>query len=278
MTTSLKVDNNDDRTHPPNETTWIHAIQAFLRWAVTPLGFCITIYGLNVVAWGGMLFLLLCNAAPAMCHPSCDDPDSARRVWIEIDSQILNALFCVTGFGLAPWRLRDLYLWCLWRLGRSPRTRHEGLVRLAEVHSKWFCFSGSVEDEDEEKAIAGRAAPATAAATAVTTATGAPRTPTSLWKMDAVVWGNFLNSVFQVCLAVCMWAMDRFHRPSWTTGLFVAVACLVAAGAGVIMWLEKKRVHKASEHPGALLLVPPSAGAATPGNGYMHLNRGGSSS
>jgi len=24
--------------------------------------FVVTIYGLNVVAWGGMLFLLLCNA------------------------------------------------------------------------------------------------------------------------------------------------------------------------------------------------------------------------
>jgi MFS family permease len=32
-----------------------------------------------------------------------------RKVWIEIDSQILNALFCVTGLGLIPWRVRDLY-------------------------------------------------------------------------------------------------------------------------------------------------------------------------
>ncbi|OJK03433.1 hypothetical protein ASPACDRAFT_111227 [Aspergillus aculeatus ATCC 16872] len=275
MTTPNKVDDNDNETHPTNETTWLNTIQAFLRWAVTPLGFCITIYGLNVVAWGGMLFLLLCNAAPAMCHPSCDDPYSARRIWIEIDSQILNALFCVTGFGLAPWRIRDLYLWCLWRLGRSPRTRQGGLVRLAEIHSKWFCGTPVPVDEDEEKAAAGAAAPVAAAAAAAAAAE-AQRTPTPLWKMDVVVWGNILNSVFQVCLAVCMWAMDRFHRPSWTTGLFVGLACLVAAGAGVVMWLEKKRIHKASEHPGALLLVPPSAGAANPGNGYMHLDQGAS--
>lgn len=32
------------------------------NYVTTPLGFCITIYGLNIVAWGGMLFLLLCNA------------------------------------------------------------------------------------------------------------------------------------------------------------------------------------------------------------------------
>lgn len=35
---------------------------AFWHYFLTPVGFFVTIYGLNVVAWGGMLFLLLCNA------------------------------------------------------------------------------------------------------------------------------------------------------------------------------------------------------------------------
>lgn len=35
---------------------------AFWKYFKTPIGFCVTIYGLNVVAWGGMIFLLLCNA------------------------------------------------------------------------------------------------------------------------------------------------------------------------------------------------------------------------
>ncbi|GFF93626.1 hypothetical protein IFM60648_10146 [Aspergillus lentulus] len=89
------------------------------QWFRTPLGTLITLYGLNVLAWGGMLFLLLCNAAPAMCDPSCNDPDSPRRKWIEIDSQILNALFCIPGLGLAPWRMRGLYLWIRWRVGKD---------------------------------------------------------------------------------------------------------------------------------------------------------------
>jgi hypothetical protein len=42
-------------------------------------GFLITVYFLNVIAWGGMLFLLLVEAAPAMCHPSCDDLYSPRK-------------------------------------------------------------------------------------------------------------------------------------------------------------------------------------------------------
>ncbi|KAL4782551.1 hypothetical protein BJX76DRAFT_288444 [Aspergillus varians] len=254
---------------------WAASSQAFLRWVFTPLGFCITIYGLNIVAWGGMLFLLLCNAAPAMCNPSCNSEDSARRIWIEIDSQILNALFCVTGFGLAPWRLRDMYHWCRWRLACSPRTRQRGVTRLAEIHAKWF------HPETQDSVLP---TTTTTTTTIPTTDSDAPEaasdnqrpTPTPAWKMDVVVWGNFMNSVFQVCLAVCMWAMNRFNRPSWTTGLFVALACLVAAFAGIVMWLEKKRINKASEHPGALLLVPttkPLARTDTASSGYMHLNQ-----
>jgi hypothetical protein len=88
-----------------------------LRSLATPVGAAVTLYALNIVAWGGMIFLLLINAAPAMCRPSCTATDSPRAVWIEIDAQILNALFCVTGFGLAPWRARDLFWWAVWRCG-----------------------------------------------------------------------------------------------------------------------------------------------------------------
>ncbi|KAE8350318.1 hypothetical protein BDV28DRAFT_151060 [Aspergillus coremiiformis] len=198
---------------------WITTGRPLVQWICTPVGFLTTIYGLNIVAWGGMLFLLMCNAAPAMCHTDCDSLDSPRRIWIEIDSQILNALFCVTGFGLAPWRIRDLYFWCFWRLGRSARSREIGLARLADIHSGWFL-------RPQERAYL---------------------TPTPRWKMHVVVWGNMLNTVFQVCLALCMWALDRFNRPSWTTGLLVCLACLVVGVAGVVTWLEKRRTKKARE-------------------------------
>jgi hypothetical protein len=64
----------------------------------------IVLYALNIVAWGGMLFLILVGAA----NQTMSD-EQTRKIWIEIDSQILNALFCVTGIGLIPWRVRDLY-------------------------------------------------------------------------------------------------------------------------------------------------------------------------
>ncbi|CAF0791144.1 unnamed protein product [Adineta steineri] len=64
----------------------------------------LVIYCLNVVAWGGMLFLIFVGGADKTMPD-----DDTRKVWIEIDSQILNALFCIPGLGLIPWRLRDLY-------------------------------------------------------------------------------------------------------------------------------------------------------------------------
>ncbi|GFF58246.1 LOW QUALITY PROTEIN: hypothetical protein IFM46972_11045 [Aspergillus udagawae] len=63
-----------------------------------------------------------------MCHPSCNNLYSSHQIWIIIDSQILDALFCVTGLGLASWRIQDLYLWC--RQGAGTRR-------------KWFGSSGS---------------------------------------------------------------------------------------------------------------------------------------
>ncbi|KAI5787721.1 hypothetical protein DFH27DRAFT_223107 [Peziza echinospora] len=97
-------------------------------WVTTWKGFLITVYMLNVIAWGGMLFLLLINAAPAMCHPkSCNYLYSSRRIWVETTSQILNTLFCLPAFGLIPWRFRDLFL-----LHTSKRTK------LREIHGwKW---------------------------------------------------------------------------------------------------------------------------------------------
>lgn len=228
-------DVNSNATTQRSPVLWVTTGRSFVRGMFTPMRLLITIYGLNIVAWGGMLFLLMCNAAPAMCHPDCDSLNSSRRIWIEIDSQILNALFCVTGFGLAPWRIRDLFFWCFWRLRQSERSRHKGFSRLADIHSSWFCRSQGSANLLPTVSTSIKAEPILLA-------------PTPPWKMDAVVWGNMLNTVFQVCLAVCMWAMNRFNRPSWTTGLFVGLACLVAATAGAIIWLEKRRLWKAQEH------------------------------
>ncbi|KAF2855076.1 hypothetical protein T440DRAFT_203212 [Plenodomus tracheiphilus IPT5] len=236
---------------PPPKLPWTRSfaigLKSFGKWVITPSGSLITLYGLNVVAWGGMLFLLLCNAAPAMCTPNCDDINSPRRKWVEYDSQILNALFCVTGFGLAPWRFRDLYWWGWWRIGGSKR-KEIGIRRLAGIHRGWFRLPGS--DQLPEKADAtlvsseDPAVPIPASKIPDPPPTGIRASPTKSWKMDFVLWNNAANTFFQVVLCFYMWNYNRIERPSWATGTFVAIGCIVAGIAGIMMWREGVRIKK----------------------------------
>ncbi|QSZ35187.1 hypothetical protein DSL72_008054 [Monilinia vaccinii-corymbosi] len=221
--------------------------KAFWKFFVTPVGFLVTVYGLNVVAWGGMLFLLLCNASPAMCRPTCNDINSPRRIWIEIDSQILNALFCVTGFGTIPWRFRDLYYLLQYRIGKNEI----GLRRLAGINRSWLRLAGSQDLPVElgpAQIVAGEAnIPQSCVAFPLDKTPDAPLTgirapATAIWKLDFVVWTMVWNTFLQAVLSGFMWGLDRYKRPSWSTGLFVALACIVAGCGGIMSFIEAKNV------------------------------------
>jgi hypothetical protein len=154
-------------------------------------------------AWGAMLFFLLLNAAPAMNHPSADDDNSPRKKWLEIDSQILNALFCVTGFGLAPWRFRDLY----WMIKVMHFHDKPAMRRLMQQNKAWFRPAPEYDDAGDEKEA--------------TTFTGARAPPTALWKLAFVIDMMVLNTAFQAVLCYFMWGYNRFDRPTWATGKHV---------------------------------------------------------
>jgi hypothetical protein len=235
----------------PPKHSWGDATKIFFvaawKFVTTPIGFLVTIYGLNVVAWGGMLFLLLCNASPAMCTPTCNDINSPRRIWIEIDSQILNALFCVTGFGTIPWRFRDLYYLLQYRVQKKER----GLRRLAGINRGWFRLAGSqnlpvalgpAEIEAEIGSVPESCVPFPISKIANVPLTGIRASPTPLWKLDFVVWTMVWNTFLQAVLSGFMWALNRYNRPSWSTGLFVALACIVAACGGIMSFIEGKKV------------------------------------
>ncbi|KAI9796786.1 MAG: hypothetical protein M1835_003142 [Candelina submexicana] len=234
---------------PPPKHTWgqstVIGLKGFWKFFLTPLGFLVTIYGLNVVAWGGMLFLLLIGGGKAMCHPTCNDINSPRRKWIEVDSQILNALFCVTGFGLIPWRFRDLCYLLQYRIGK----KQAGLRKLAGINRGWFRLAGSDRLDsrdgttevppDEDPAL-----PLPVSKTPDPPLTGCRAPPTKLWKLDFVIWAYVLNTFLQAVLSGFMWGLNRYKRPSWSTGLFVALACIVAAAGGYMAFNEGKHVKR----------------------------------
>ncbi|KAK3669685.1 hypothetical protein LTR78_010437 [Recurvomyces mirabilis] len=272
---------------------------AFWKWFCTPFGFLLTIYGLNVVAWGGMLFLLLCNASKPMCwapipnantqgqrspaaalalnskyprYYNCNDINSPRRVWLEIDSQILNALFCVTGFGLIPWRFRDLWYLLRWRFTSEKRhgraQKLYGLRTLAGIYNGWFRLPGSETLDDtafmpghsEDRLIGTAGAhddleagnkhsgdlrvPSPPTKAPPPPISGARAPPTALWKVDFFVWSQVVNTFMQACLCGFMWGMNRYDRPSWATGLFIGLAFVIAGLGGFVSYLEGRKIKR----------------------------------
>jgi hypothetical protein len=247
-------------TFPPKKTigeATIIGLKALGKYAITPIGFLVVLYCLNVVAWGGMLFLLLCNASPQMCYApggveNCNDIDAPRRIWIEIDSQILNALFCVTGFGLIPWRFRDFYYLMKFRI----RKDQSALRKLAGYHNGWFRLPGSEKlpviprnSHDSEDSLDNPALPLPLKKTPDPPLTGVRAPPTALWKMDYVIWAFFMNTILQGVLSGFMWGFSRYTRPSWSTGLFIVMAMVVAAMGGLMQFKEGKRIKNVEGIP-----------------------------
>ncbi len=256
----------------PKKHSWVQStnigLKAYWKFLQTPFGILLTIYGLNVVGWGAMIFFVLLKAAPAMCHPSCDDDHSAREIWIEVDSQVLNGLFCVTAFGLLPWRGRDFYYLMQWRM-RGNQIYHR---KLAGIYRGWYRLPGS---ETLEEHVGPPPAPLKKKHATITTEAPPPYTPEEIstleanssiplpatsmpeppltglraspsrsWTLDAVIWLYLWNTIFQVLLCVWMWHWNRYDRPSWGTGVWITLGCLVAIFAGVVIFREGSRVKK----------------------------------
>ncbi|KAF2626780.1 hypothetical protein BU25DRAFT_491721 [Macroventuria anomochaeta] len=209
-----------------------NGLKAFWIFFLTPSGFLITIYGLNIVAWGAMLFFLLLNAAPAMCHPSCNDDYSPRKIWLEICSQILNALFCVTGFGLAPWRFRDFY----WMIRIVHFHDQNAMRRLFNQNKAWFRPPAWFTENESGRGDGGEVEKQTF--------TGERAPPTAMWKLAFTVDMMVLNTLLQAVLCFFMWHYNRFDRPTWATGTFIALGCGVAMFAGIMSWWEGRKVKK----------------------------------
>lgn len=153
-----------------------------------------------------MLFFLLLKAAPAMNHPSADDNSSPRKIWLEISSQILNALFCVTGFGLAPWRFRDLYLY----LYGARLHNRAAMTKLVNQNKGWFRPAAWYTDSEEGQP------PVTADGKAATF-TGRRAPPTPVWKLGFTIWMMVLNTLLQAVLCFFMWHYNRIDRPVGTS-------------------------------------------------------------
>lgn len=76
------------------------SMRGFGRYVCKPVGFLITLYAFLLTFWGAAWVLFLIGWIGV---------GGRQSYFIEICDQILTALFCVVGIGMAPWRAIDTY-------------------------------------------------------------------------------------------------------------------------------------------------------------------------
>ena len=93
--------------------------RGFLQFNSRPMGLFVTIWGTLLTFWGAAWVLFLIGwinvgdkQVSIVCHADVSEPGLTWRVQdylVEICDQILVALFCLVGIGLAPFRAVDTY-------------------------------------------------------------------------------------------------------------------------------------------------------------------------
>lgn len=216
------INNCNDRTQKVSwSTALVRGPIAVYKFTIAPTGAFIIIYGINVIAWGAMLFFLLLNVGPMQ--------KEQKKIWIEIDSQILNALFCLASWALAPWRVRDTYWLIMWRFGSDAKSK-SSIGQLARRNEGWLRMRDSDLIESHETILSQK------------TLTGKIAPPTKKWKIDFVVINLLLNSLFQVGMATFMWVYNRHNRPSFGVGLFIGLGCFSSLLGGAMSWWEARKI------------------------------------
>lgn len=211
----------------------LQGVWSFLK---TPMGIITGIYGFLVVFWGAALVLFLLKWINL--HNA-----NTQGFWVEVCSQVVCGLFTITGIGLIPTRALDTYrIYKIWHYKhKTTKLRDKaGLPQLfdaddlpdpaydptfvhvltereqQDLHYQQVKFRESQTWYRPHGTVAHRAFPIN----------------TALW-ICLFVDGN---SAFQVILSSCMWSMNRFERPAWTTGSLIPASFLCGIISAVLIW------------------------------------------
>ncbi|KAF8759704.1 hypothetical protein RHS01_02081 [Rhizoctonia solani] len=204
--------------------------------------------------------------------------EDRQGFWVEISSQIENgsqhmvmffwlltssdhldkfagvALFTVTGVGLIPWRVIDTYriakIWHYRQVTRRLR-RNAKLPALIDgndlpdpvYNPNYVHVLSDRQQKDlhyqQQKFMASQ--------------TWYRPHETETHKAFPIKTALFIclfidfNSVFQCMLCGCMWGLNRFERPAWTTGTLIPASFLCGIAAGVLIWRGGNQTKKVKE-------------------------------
>ncbi|CAE6451595.1 unnamed protein product [Rhizoctonia solani] len=230
-----------------NRRKFKRALTGFWGYIKTPMGFFSFVYGFLCAFWGAAIVIFLAK----MINLHNED---RQGYWVEVSSQIENALFTVTGVGLIPWRVIDTYriakIWHYRQVTRRLR-RKAKLPALIDgndlpdpvYNPNYVHVLSDRQQEDlhyqQQKFMASQ--------------TWYRPHETETHKAFPIKTALFIclyidfNSVFQCMLCGCMWSMNRFERPAWTTGTLIPASFLCGIAAGVLIWRGGNQTKKVQE-------------------------------
>lgn len=211
----------------------LQGVWSFLK---TPIGIITGIYGFLVVFWGAALVLFLLKWINL--HNA-----NTQGFWVEVCSQIVCGLFTITGIGLIPTRALDTYRICkIWHYKhRTTKLRaRNGLPQLSDVddlpdpaYDPTFVHVLTEREQQDlhHQQVKFRESQTWYRPHGTVTHQAFPIN-TALW-ICLFIDGN---SAFQVILSSCMWSMNRFERPAWTTGSLIPASFLCGIISAILIW------------------------------------------
>ncbi|KZT12507.1 uncharacterized protein LAESUDRAFT_638973 [Laetiporus sulphureus 93-53] len=219
------------------------------------------------VFWGSALVLFLARFINV-------HNDNTQNFWIELCQQILTGFFSLPSIGLMPFRIVDTYRICkiCYYQRKTAKLRQKaGLPALYDKNDlpdpKYDANYVPVLSDEEQVDLHYQQLKFMQAQTWYRPhGTQTHRA----FPIDVALWiciMNDLNSVFQCLLSGCMWSMDRFIRPAWTTATTLPLSFLAGIVAGFLIYWggrKTKRVKEVTERLRMALAMEDSPSDADP--------------
>ncbi|KIJ70056.1 hypothetical protein HYDPIDRAFT_121420 [Hydnomerulius pinastri MD-312] len=237
------------------KAVWKRTIQGIWAFLKTPIGFISGVYAFLVAFWGAAIFLFLVKWIDL-------HNEDKQGFWVEVCSQVECGLFSVTGIGMIPSRTVDtIRVFKIWRYHRRVR-QLQGSVVLPTSSNLGPCgdpkdagFLSEAELQDLRHQQEQFRKSQTWYRPYDTDTHKAFPNNMALW----ICLLNDGNSIFQVMLSSCMWALNRFNRPAWTTGTLIPASFLCGLVSAILIWYggqQTRRTEQVEKRMRSALAIP----------------------
>jgi hypothetical protein len=219
------------------------SMRGFGRYMRKPLGFLVTLYAFLLTFWGAAWVLFLIGWISV---------EGRQAYFIEICDQILTALFCVVGIGLAPWRAVDTYhmIYVAKYAHKTWRVRKErGLPDLKD-HNELPTADEAKGDEEEpvltaveQEKLEHHQNKLNASHTFYKPHETTTHSAFPVRLLIAIVVLLDCHSLFQMALGGTTWGIYYKERPKALTAVILScsISCNISAGITISVGDRKSR-------------------------------------